>query len=436
MNLLGVRPYPLQNESFAGYCLRLAKLNGLSGLNMLFSVIAAPTSTNKSRIRCSYDDMRLIAEYLAPFLGRDTDTLSEAFGHHFTAPWIYDEHRMIQDIRLEYPRICPTCLAESGHMDWRWNLACISHCPKHETLLVDRCPECGNTFDWKVDIFTGCSKCNYTWKQHAPKSTEPSSLEKRVWECVSKNSQHCKSLLSDICAAIAVAARPLDNIHLKQGLAPKMPGYSELVETAYQLLSDEEAQMYWANTCVQARSTVATLGDRAVLAPMHNLKRLLTPNGLIKLTIKSEGFLTLKIVEYNQFVKSRRKRFLNGDLTDRLQVDVTRLSQILEAPQGCLQRIIADGLLKPCNNATVPRDLIYNLQDAAILINSIRLEEVTTNFVEIDPRSRYLSRHLGTYGELISALLRKNLSGGLRGASLRSAYVDKEQFEDWLSSAI
>lgn len=40
---------------------------------------------------------------------------------------------------------CPLCLAEDSHPYFRmtWRLGFVTACPRHGTLLIDRCPECG-----------------------------------------------------------------------------------------------------------------------------------------------------------------------------------------------------------------------------------------------------------------------------------------------------
>lgn len=121
MNMLGVRPYPESSESLLGYCVRLCKLNGLSGLRMLYELIEIP-SIGKNKSRSELDRSAVVMEKLAPVLGREISVLQDAFSAQSPA-WVYDEKRLIQDVRIEHPRICPKCISEKGFVDWRWGLA-------------------------------------------------------------------------------------------------------------------------------------------------------------------------------------------------------------------------------------------------------------------------------------------------------------------------
>ncbi|MBP5935802.1 hypothetical protein F3K43_07120 [Streptomyces sp. LBUM 1476] len=45
-------------------------------------------------------------------------------------------------------RACPQCLLASGGV---WQLSCAAVCPKHQVMLLDRCPACGWVLRWGGD---------------------------------------------------------------------------------------------------------------------------------------------------------------------------------------------------------------------------------------------------------------------------------------------
>ncbi len=172
----GVRPYPESHESYQGYFLRLAWLNGLPHLKSLFETIGMVRTSERNIGRWDTAHLEVVCEKLADFLNRSPAQVYEPFTYMCASSFVYDQTRMIQDIRLNYPRVCPLCMAVGGYIHQYWGLAVTAHCQQHHCMLLDHCPRCTKPLSWKSALFEGCDHCQMTWAEYSPPRAHPRHL--------------------------------------------------------------------------------------------------------------------------------------------------------------------------------------------------------------------------------------------------------------------
>lgn len=136
-----VRP----NESGQGYALRMAAENQLHGLPQLKTLLG------KSRF-ATLDAVD--TPLLHRWFGADEKALDHALGWTHTGQntdgYFYAGQALGRSYFLNrsYPRICFQCLKAQGHCPAVWDFSLSTACAKHETVLLDICPNCTRTISW------------------------------------------------------------------------------------------------------------------------------------------------------------------------------------------------------------------------------------------------------------------------------------------------
>jgi hypothetical protein len=148
---LVIRGAPHPHESLAGYILRLASANGLSGPRSLLSRAGMkdgfdwqPCELGPLAYMAATESARLEAMAFWP-LAKTPNSLS------------YDGEP-IQSPLLIFgaERVCPECLDESGYVPRLWQLKAYAACHKHGRLLVDLCESCGRKIPWDRQSLHHC----------------------------------------------------------------------------------------------------------------------------------------------------------------------------------------------------------------------------------------------------------------------------------------
>lgn len=208
---LPVRPAPVTNESFIGYCLRLAKVNGRLHINELNKALGL--SFSKYQFCVGHGKFDAYLEKLAPMLLRDTDDLVEHFFEYQNLELVDSKKRMIQSLTCSKPKICVHCLSEGKGLQADWLYLHNTHCDIHQVALMDVCPECGEPFDWKTSLMNGCDSCEESWSECSlPHSSTP-VYQKILDDALKQDNQ---SLLDAFYAVFAVTLRPNDFIINRQ----------------------------------------------------------------------------------------------------------------------------------------------------------------------------------------------------------------------------
>lgn len=145
---------PLPDESGLGYFRRLSETNALSGWKEMarLSEVSGARSGLFSR-----------PEHVANMLGIERAACQMASAREEVAlGW-----RGLR--RTGFDAICPHCLQDSPHIRLGWDHVYMVACPVHRTLLVDKCPGCGQRLaDHREQIQTCVCGHNLLTSQSKP----------------------------------------------------------------------------------------------------------------------------------------------------------------------------------------------------------------------------------------------------------------------------
>lgn len=171
-SVLPVIDDPKIDESLMGYALRMSEVNHFTGMQWLANVFQV------SRIQhLSAPHMPAIAWMFGScpsrFNGVTADlrqsrgeSHTHAYGHLITRSFL---------LRLRQPQICPACLEEEGFIQKMWDFSLITCCPRHGTVLVEVCAECGQKLNWRRPGIATC-RCGFDLRRIAAMRAHENAL--------------------------------------------------------------------------------------------------------------------------------------------------------------------------------------------------------------------------------------------------------------------
>jgi hypothetical protein len=172
---------PRTDESFVGYLLRLKDLNDYDTLSWViqlahirqfarggFSFCFNP-ALNLSRLSqlTGVNESKLVALLYHP-----VGVINGGMGDYLIFGQVVPRYV----IRPERPKVCPACLREAEYARKVWELAPVTVCPSHRSLLLDECPNCARRISWIRPRVSRC-RCGFDLRRHVSPPVEDSQLE-------------------------------------------------------------------------------------------------------------------------------------------------------------------------------------------------------------------------------------------------------------------
>ena len=142
------------DEGLLGYLHRLAEQNGLAGGEVL-------------RLFQAAKDIDLEDGSASP---SRNEWLGVAREVHFP---VAQPMRMWNIHRRRY---CPDCLGEKLYWRAAWSIALVTVCTRHKVRLLDTCPSCGRSLDWRDPRLNCCGGCGARLTAAATDKAEPEAM--------------------------------------------------------------------------------------------------------------------------------------------------------------------------------------------------------------------------------------------------------------------
>lgn len=148
MTELPLKSPPVEEESAAGYVLRLLASNGASLRELRAN--QSVTSSDLSSVLANLADIapEWFRHRLPTALISDGWAEVEIFGMRWREPWL---------LRGPRHQVCPACLVERGFAAKAWDLIAYPACHIHRIVLQDRCVRCGGAIRDDRPALTVCS---------------------------------------------------------------------------------------------------------------------------------------------------------------------------------------------------------------------------------------------------------------------------------------
>lgn len=165
--LLLSRPRPNKLESLRGYILRLTQTNGYHTNRYILEMAGLWTGRN-------YDTASnyVLGNASLAKLSKITNVPMKRlqalrYGLNKQKESIIHNHKIANDqLRLDYPRICPLCLDTNNIALAVWDIPAITVCPEHHIPLFDHCPECDIRLRWNRPEVHLCHYCECDFREY------------------------------------------------------------------------------------------------------------------------------------------------------------------------------------------------------------------------------------------------------------------------------
>jgi hypothetical protein len=180
---------PQPDESFLGYLLRLTQLNCYESPSWIMQMAGLATTVGSTSF--VFNNSQGL-EPLARLTGVNKDKLTELIyqtadpirrkmGNYLLFGSAITQYL----IRPDRPKICPSCIRESGYTRRMWEIIPVTTCLIHKCLLLDECPNCQARISWNRENLSQC-RCKFDWSEYQPLTVEEDELlvtKQIYWLC-------------------------------------------------------------------------------------------------------------------------------------------------------------------------------------------------------------------------------------------------------------
>lgn len=157
-----ITPKPFEDESLAGYILRLTEANFYEKVSHIYLLsdlweIVKGRSKNGNLLNPLIDNMERLGGLISCSLD---DLVKLTFASNdVNSPFYQYSNEPVprQAIHTTKTKICPECLVEEAYHRKAWDLVPVTACIKHKKILIDRCPKCRKEISWSRTKILECS---------------------------------------------------------------------------------------------------------------------------------------------------------------------------------------------------------------------------------------------------------------------------------------
>lgn len=197
-----LKPRPFVSESWAGYQLRLAEVNGYSS-----GLWIAKCFFGNSRITIHTSEHTRVALILG--LQQDEmNRLAYAYYGLQTSSYIryFGQKLHLSHVKIHSLALCPYCLREKAVTNGFWDLKFAVACPLHSCRLVDSCQQCGELISWNRSKVCECPKCKFDYRNSLTEKASPEVMNIVRLLYHSANNIQLTGQSDDSCCAMPFAA--------------------------------------------------------------------------------------------------------------------------------------------------------------------------------------------------------------------------------------
>lgn len=429
--MLTLRPYPKPTERLNEYLIRLCYINGFLKISELLGVLGMRPVKQAQMGQWSPHHLKALNEVLTKALGRPCDDVIALHSRNDTDNWLFDYDRTLAELIVDFPRICIHCVSEEKAMDWRWALGTIARCPKHLAPLMDSCPHCDKPLIWDANILEFCPKCKKPWDITDTRAVEPlSKLEKDLWPDVDGTFNVTEKQLQDLTYAMYMSARPFDVMIQRYGRIPFSQNHYQLVLNGLSLLTNEDTRKNWEKACQRYWKSFP-----AYINPVH-----LFLNNVQLIATEQQAQATA-FKERPEYIQKARVQYVKDKEKDQpiYHVDIFLLAKALNLSVSDTTILFEAKTFPMVNksfvgNHKMMKSKIFNIKEIIKKVKRFtKGPKSDTTYKSVTKSSELLVRHLCQYGDVVNAVLSKQVPGYLNDAfDLSEAYIDKAMLSSWL----
>ncbi|KEA61842.1 hypothetical protein ADIMK_3989 [Marinobacterium lacunae] len=442
---LPVNPSPANQESIVGYLWRLSRDNGFPDLWKC--VAAEEWPFRRAEVRKLRFEALVLA--VADSVGIDKRELSDALEPQRSYVWrdkslVFGE--VLQDWRLNTPRICPHCFEEYGYIHAEFENILMRVCPVHECSILEYCPDCDSPLSWHHGLDTECHACGFKWKRNA-KGKQPIGLFQQKWMAVageygrvSKETYAFEQLAGQY---LLRAMRPNDlmlqtPVAQYEGALPDLDGYFAKAEELYMRhMASGEHKGYGRFQCFEALNL-----PELAFSDTHQYVDTEWQSECAEALpsfIRSNKYRNYPTAVINRLLDSEALfKLLNIESLHPAMDNKENKSKWIDLNRKAIFEIIEELGIEPVyRDARVVR-YRYDANDLVSLVEAIPLVSSASDaLLRVEPTDRRLSAHGTDLMGLVHDISNGRVTAyRLNGHGLNPILIEESLFNTWLAQKL
>lgn len=195
-------PYPCDLENMPAYILSLSEANGydrpswITGLlnerrdgdgnSLSSSDLYLRQSAFVPGIEAITGVPRSLLESITDYADKEVKS-SRPVKYRIFSTWIDSQY-----LNFAHFKICSKCISETGIINRLWSIIPLTACPRHNVLLLDRCPACSKHLSWQRAKVVEC-QCGYDLRDATVSVCNKGDADLSAMICAffAKNTGHC-----------------------------------------------------------------------------------------------------------------------------------------------------------------------------------------------------------------------------------------------------
>lgn len=269
-----------------------------------------------------------------------------------------DHYRIVQNIEISEPRVCPSCILENRSLKYEWQVAHTVYCHVHRTELLGLCPNCSKRLTWSGALLAGCPACGKTWV----------SIQKQTMPAANASIVPPPSDLDRIYRAFQLCAAP-GTVELRFGgrFHYNPAEHQRLMKEAYAVVYSVDANRKFAQLAANIAEPLGPLASRTA----DHVRSLV--QSVRSDACEVSGTWTFEDREMERPVGVRNK-VLRARVEGR-RVAHTASAEVCASLMGvshCTFQALVDGsFIVPALRAEIARDRLFQLADVAQWMGSV-----------------------------------------------------------------
>ena len=339
---------------------------------------------------------------------------------------------MLAELIVDFPRICVHCVSEEKIMDWRWAIGTVARCHKYLTPLIDTCPHCDNPLIWDANILEFGPRCKKPWKLGEIKALQPlTAFENALWPTVDGTIDVSEKQLQALTYAIYMSARPFDVMIQRYGRIPFTKNHYQLVHNGLALLTSEDYRSKWVKACQRYWKNYP-----GYINPVHLFL------DSVKVLNTKENCESFDFIERPEFIQKARVQYVKDKDKDQpiYHVDISLLATAINLSLSDATILFEAKTFPMVNksfvgNHKMMKSKIFDIKDIIKKVKRfVKGPKAKASYIELNIKSNLLPRYLCEYGDVVNAVLNKEVHGYFNDAfDLSEVHVDKTMIFLWLS---
>jgi hypothetical protein len=183
-------PSPYQDESLAGYLIRLAEFNYYPSPQSILKLIGWQKQRHFKLVKSSHE-LSLLSQLIKV---QESELWRMAEGGKVK---VEQEEIKLYPLSQFSRKFCPLCLEQLAYFRKVWDSELIKACPFHQCLLITKCPQCQQSINGLRSQIIKC-QCGFDFRQSDCQIASPNQVNLAYYLFSLEGDEFCRHCLAQI----------------------------------------------------------------------------------------------------------------------------------------------------------------------------------------------------------------------------------------------